>query len=173
MTKSTGKGPDSNRGARLYGVRKELGLSLERFAALGGTSKASQILYEKGNAPTADYLRGLAEHGIDVLFILTGMRTPPVVEQVRREYGPTLKKGALADEIERLVEEEKAAGVEREREDWDLWEAAMATVSEGIIQSGRRYDHAARARLILLAYDLLEEDATTSKERIIRLVKAS
>ena len=34
--------------------------------------KGSQILYEKGNAPTADYLERIAAVGADVLFILTG-----------------------------------------------------------------------------------------------------
>jgi phage repressor protein C with HTH and peptisase S24 domain len=46
------------------------------MAGLGAVSKGSQILYEKGNAPTADYLTGIAKGGADILYILTGIRSP-------------------------------------------------------------------------------------------------
>lgn len=46
------------------------------MAEAGGVSKGSQILYEKGNAPTADYLRGAALAGMDILYVLTGERGP-------------------------------------------------------------------------------------------------
>lgn len=52
-----------------------LGLTQPQLAELGGVSKGSQILYEKGNAPTADYLRGAAVAGVDILYVLTGTRS--------------------------------------------------------------------------------------------------
>ncbi|SLN38481.1 putative HTH-type transcriptional regulator [Aquimixticola soesokkakensis] len=44
------------------------------LAKVAGISKGSQILYEKGNAPTADYLAAVGEIGIDLVYILTGSR---------------------------------------------------------------------------------------------------
>lgn len=65
---------DPERGARLRSERERLGLSQSAFAALGSSSKGSQILYEKGAPPTADYLAVVAAAGADVLYILTGER---------------------------------------------------------------------------------------------------
>lgn len=49
------------------------------FAALAGTTKKSQITYEKGVMPDAAYLAAIAAAGADVLYILTGNRSfiPP------------------------------------------------------------------------------------------------
>lgn len=55
--------------------RLRLGLTQPQLAAVGGVSKGSQILYEKGNAPTADYLAGIAALGVDIQFVLTGDRS--------------------------------------------------------------------------------------------------
>lgn len=56
--------------------RKRLGLSQEAFSALGGSSKPSQVRYESGErSPDGLYLSALAAHGVDVLFVLTGLRS--------------------------------------------------------------------------------------------------
>lgn len=49
-------------------------MTLVDMAARGGVSRGSQILYEKGNPPTADYLAAIAEAGADTLYVLTGRR---------------------------------------------------------------------------------------------------
>lgn len=49
-------------------------MSQASFGAIGGVGKGSQILYEKGNSPSADYLTELAAAGVDVLYVLTGER---------------------------------------------------------------------------------------------------
>jgi transcriptional regulator with XRE-family HTH domain len=59
--------------ARLRAVREASGLNQTDFAALGGVSKRSQIMYEQGKAdPAATYLAQLLEQGVDVMFVLTG-----------------------------------------------------------------------------------------------------
>jgi phage repressor protein C with HTH and peptisase S24 domain len=69
---STLKGQDTDRGDRIRGERERLGLSLVDCALKTGVSKGSQRLYEKGNAPTADYLVAIGDLGADIVYILTG-----------------------------------------------------------------------------------------------------
>ncbi|WP_080925998.1 hypothetical protein [Pseudomonas chlororaphis] len=46
------------------------------FGRVGAVSKGSQILYEKGDgSPTADYLSAIALAGVDVQYVLTGVRS--------------------------------------------------------------------------------------------------
>ncbi|MBP7242930.1 helix-turn-helix transcriptional regulator [Amaricoccus sp.] len=64
-------------GTRLRSERRRLGLGQEAFGALGGVGRASQVGYEADRrAPGADYLAGIAAHGVDVLYVVTGRRTP-------------------------------------------------------------------------------------------------
>lgn len=49
-------------------------MTLIAFGEIGGVSKGSQILYEKGNAPTVDYLVAIGAAGADIAFILTGRK---------------------------------------------------------------------------------------------------
>ncbi|RAS18916.1 hypothetical protein DFO50_10272 [Microvirgula sp. AG722] len=63
-------------GARLVEERKRLGYNQTDFGRVGGVSKGSQILYEKGDgAPNGDYLSAIALAGVDVQYVLTGMRS--------------------------------------------------------------------------------------------------
>ncbi|ONN66722.1 transcriptional regulator [Herbaspirillum sp. VT-16-41] len=58
---------------RLKLERKRLGLSQEKFAALGGVTRDTQMNYENGSRkPDSAYLTAMAVAGIDVLFLLTG-----------------------------------------------------------------------------------------------------
>mgnify|MGYP003948898385 CR=1 FL=1 len=58
---------------RLKLERKRLGLSQEKFAALGGVTRDTQMNYENGSRkPDSAYLAAMADAGIDVLFLLTG-----------------------------------------------------------------------------------------------------
>lgn len=44
------------------------------FAALAGTTKKTQITYEKGVMPDAGYLAAIAASGADITYIVTGER---------------------------------------------------------------------------------------------------
>ena len=72
MNQSTPKAQDIDRGERIRSERQRLGLTLVEMAKKAGVSKGSQILYEKGSAPSADYLAAAGSAGADIVFILTG-----------------------------------------------------------------------------------------------------
>lgn len=66
-------------GERLKAERKRIGATQAVFGQLGGVTKLTQLNYEKGQrAPDAAYLAALAEQGVDVLYVVTGERTPPL-----------------------------------------------------------------------------------------------
>lgn len=61
---------------RLRSSRIAKQLTQKDFAALADASEKSQIAYEAGKTPpTIAYLFRLAEHGIDVAYLLTGKRS--------------------------------------------------------------------------------------------------
>jgi transcriptional regulator with XRE-family HTH domain len=65
-------------GERLREARGSLGLSQTDFAAIGGVQKRAQINYEQdARAPDAAYLKAIADHGVDVRYIVTGERLAP------------------------------------------------------------------------------------------------
>lgn len=61
--------------------RERLGFSQSAFAELGDATKWSLINWEAGRqTPNGAYLAVIAEHGADVLYILTGKRSMAVAE---------------------------------------------------------------------------------------------
>lgn len=77
------------------------------FANAGGVQKQAQFTYEKGlRYPDASYLAGIAEVGVDVLYLLTGRTSDPATlalgsDEERllagyRELKPREKRGVLA-----------------------------------------------------------------------------
>lgn len=62
-------------GARLREERKLMSLSQAEFAALAGATRISQGAYENGKyMPNLEYLILLAQHGVDIGYIVTGVR---------------------------------------------------------------------------------------------------
>lgn len=60
---------------RLLEERQRLDLNQSEMAELGGVSKNTQINYEAGrSAPDARYLSALALKGLDVLYVVCGIR---------------------------------------------------------------------------------------------------
>ena len=67
-------------GDRLREERERLGFSQPALAGLAETTKKSQIDYEKGvSFPKANYLEVIARVGVDVQYIVTGMRSATLV----------------------------------------------------------------------------------------------
>ncbi len=61
---------------RLKAERERLGLSQTDFGRFGDVSKNSQLAYEQGKAaPDVGYLARIAEKGVDVAYLFTGVRT--------------------------------------------------------------------------------------------------
>lgn len=55
-----------------------VGMSQAEIAALGGLSNKTQLSYESdARSPDANYLAALAKVGVDVLYVITGVRTQP------------------------------------------------------------------------------------------------
>lgn len=64
-------------GQRLREERERIGLSQRAFGEIGGVKANAQGNYESGDrVPAADYLAAVADAGADVLYIVTGQRTP-------------------------------------------------------------------------------------------------
>lgn len=63
-------------GGRIVSERKKLGLSQIDLLTRTGVSKSTQIKYEAGTSyPDAEYLMKLDIIGLDVMYILTGLKT--------------------------------------------------------------------------------------------------
>lgn len=63
-------------GERLRSERARLKMDQKAFGALGDVGKNTQLAYEQGRSPpNAEYLLKLADHAVDVGYILTGTRT--------------------------------------------------------------------------------------------------
>jgi len=66
-------------GARLVEERKRLGLNQADFGALADCARNTQANYEREERyPDSKYFSKLAAKGVDVLYVLTGRRTPDV-----------------------------------------------------------------------------------------------
>lgn len=93
-----------NFGQRLKDERVRLGFSQADFGDALGVTKTTQFNYEKGaRNPDAAYLAAAAELGVDVLYVLTGQRTP------RLEEGLSEREQAVLDNFRALPEEDKSA----------------------------------------------------------------
>lgn len=74
-------------GARLKEERERLGMSQPQFAGLGEASKRAQINYEQGvSSPDASYLAAIEKVGVDVLYIVTGVRTTNRLEPLEQLF---------------------------------------------------------------------------------------
>lgn len=70
-----------NIGERLREEREKLRYSQEKLGAIGGVQKRAQINYESGERqPDAAYLRGVAQVGVDVQYVLLGVRSANLME---------------------------------------------------------------------------------------------
>lgn len=101
LNKGGDKVQDTDRGARIQEERKRLDLTIVALAQATGVSKGSQILYEKGSPPTADYLSALLNLGADIHYILAGKRAQRISEMVGQHVLIELAaaKGQLLEQV--------------------------------------------------------------------------
>lgn len=77
---------------RLREERERLRFSQAAFGEIGGVKANAQGKYEKGErSPDASYLAALAERGVDVLYVVTGLRTPLLVDSLTAEESQLLE----------------------------------------------------------------------------------
>lgn len=94
----------SDIGARLREERDRLELSQDAVAEHVGTSRRTQLAWEKGDQfPNAEVLRRASELGIDVLYVVTGQRSTPIESALTREARELLANFDAADAQGRAV----------------------------------------------------------------------
>ena len=85
-------------GMRLKLEREACSLTQSAVAAIGGIQPNAQLLYESGmRCPRADYLSRLSTTAIDVLFVVTGKRTPYAVAELSADEYTLIKFLRTAD----------------------------------------------------------------------------
>jgi transcriptional regulator with XRE-family HTH domain len=85
-------------------------MTQQKFAEVAGISRKSQVNYENGErTPDAEYLAAIAKEGVDVGYIVTGVRTPQAgqgqsqVQETGGEYRVvTPKQAAILDLLDGL-----------------------------------------------------------------------
>ena len=91
--------PNEGIGGRLREERLNLGLTQTEFAELAGVGKNAQSKYEKGERfPDSNYLAAIAVEGVDVLYVITGVRSgasnlKPDEEALLNNYRHTSQEG--------------------------------------------------------------------------------
>lgn len=94
----------SSIGERLREERERLGLNQGAFGDVGGVNRNTQANYEKGERnPDSAYLAAVAAAGVDVLYVLTGKRTP------QAEQALSVREQTVVYNFRVLSEADKAA----------------------------------------------------------------
>ncbi|QGZ31471.1 helix-turn-helix domain-containing protein [Stutzerimonas stutzeri] len=111
----------SGLGERLREERKRLGLSQGDFGALGGVKANAQGKYESDErSPDAAYLNGVMTAGVDVLYVLTGKRTPLSAEGLSEDESQVLNHYRAMPDSDR---------------------ATMRRMASALAESAGRYEH--------------------------------
>lgn len=104
-------------GGRIVSERKKLGLSQVDLIVRTRVSKSTQIKYEAGTSyPDAEYLMTLDGIGLDIMYILTGLKTYDAMTDEHQnlidayaDAPAVLKRAAFAVLLSPYVEEYKRA----------------------------------------------------------------
>ncbi|WP_244128947.1 helix-turn-helix domain-containing protein [Burkholderia gladioli] len=87
-------------GERLKEERGRLEMNQTQFAAVAGVGKTTQINYESGNrVPDAEYLASLAKVGLDVQYVVTGVRSSVALSPDERDLVAMYRSAALAGKM--------------------------------------------------------------------------
>lgn len=108
-------------GGRIVAERKKIGLSQIDLLMRTGVSKSTQIKYEAGTSyPDAEYLMKLDNIGLDVMYILTGLKTYEAMTSEQQnlleayaDAPDTLKRAAFSVLISPYVSDCERARVEQ------------------------------------------------------------
>lgn len=91
-------------GQRLKAERTRLKLSQHALGTIGGVETNAQGNYESGvRSPRADYLSRIAQAGIDVTFVVTGLRLP-AADIENSVNAPALVNGHGPEQLARLIQ---------------------------------------------------------------------
>jgi len=99
-----------NLGERIRLERERLGLSQTEVGEVGGVKKNAQHNYETGKRqPDAAYLAAISKIGVDVLYVLTGVRADPSLAEPAPDPLEPLKFMICADLV---AQEYQSAGID-------------------------------------------------------------
>lgn len=127
-------------GGRLKEERERLGLTQAAMAEVGGVSKRSQTGWEQGRAvPDANYLTAAAAAGMDVQYVLTGLRTAPALqEHFRRAAEVTLQADMTEEQRAELMKKLVDSMQEQAKASVTPEEMALLAAVRAISQEDRR-----------------------------------
>ncbi|MEY0512919.1 helix-turn-helix domain-containing protein [Providencia manganoxydans] len=84
-------------GERIRSERERIGLSQMAFGETGGVKKLAQLKYEQGErSPDVLYLAALSKIGVDVQFIVTGVRSSEALANDEAELISYYRSAPLA-----------------------------------------------------------------------------
>lgn len=96
-------------GLRIESERKRLSLDIITFADKAGVHRNTQKKYESGDrSPDAEYLQRSAGIGVDVLYVLTGMRNS-VIESIDQRQRALLDNYEHSDDAGKKIIEGTAS----------------------------------------------------------------
>ena len=99
-------------GKRLGEERDRLGFSQEDLGEIGGVKKNAQFQYEKDKrSPSADYLASVAIAGVDVAYVLTGIRSQLTENALSQRETAVLDHYRNTDEVGRRAIEQTASAL--------------------------------------------------------------
>lgn len=91
-------------GSRIREERERLKLTQRAFGEIGGVEPNAQGKYESGERwPKADYLAAVADHGVDVLYVLTGERATQPADRLAEPEARLLASYRAMPETARLA----------------------------------------------------------------------
>lgn len=132
-------------------------MTQEEVCSKSGIPISSYRKYEKGTSPGAEAVAGLVLAGMNANYLMTGegpkllKELPPILSEQRGEYRVSAAPPAPEIDMARL-------------------QLAIATVEEALEQTRRTATPDRKAELVVAVYDLYQEP-TTSRERVLKLVK--
>ena len=91
-------------GDRLREERERLRLSQGNFGEIGGVKANAQGKYESGERfPDAEYLAAVAEKGVDVLYVVTGVRKPARADSLSHEEALILEQFRAMNDLDKAA----------------------------------------------------------------------
>lgn len=122
----------SNFHERLREERKRLGLNQTDFSAFAGVTTETQSNYERGSRkPDSDYLQAIAVRGVDVGYLLTGVRTSV---QSGHATGDESTAATKKEAVMRAVSREEAALLDNYEAADERGRAAARSVLDALAQ---------------------------------------
>ena len=126
-------------GMRLKEERLRLGLTQPEFAAVADAKTLSQIRYEADErSPDGNYFTAIAEHGADITYILTGVRTisAPAGSPMQMVMKVTEKFGPLFDQIDRRTGVDTCSSPTHQTDDMNADSYAAVPLHEALLAAG-------------------------------------